>query len=159
MQRDIVVSVSNLIAALSSSNVALDGRHTPALYSRFLSSLMLKHALMMSDLETSEGSGLSAPPAFLDDHRHTTPPEGYSWPDVDRRADEQSESNSPHYLDNTELDMDYSLAHFIRTVSSQNQPHHDMPYQDMTQWESTWKSEPQPPHLWSQVHTIPQDTW
>ncbi|KAF7338357.1 Rab-GAP TBC domain-containing protein [Mycena venus] len=42
-QRDIVRLVSRLINVLRSDGVALDGRHTPALYSRFLSSLLAKY--------------------------------------------------------------------------------------------------------------------
>ncbi|EKM82737.1 hypothetical protein AGABI1DRAFT_53161, partial [Agaricus bisporus var. burnettii JB137-S8] len=42
-QREILFIVPRLIEILSSREVALDGRHTPALYSKFLSSLLERH--------------------------------------------------------------------------------------------------------------------
>ncbi|KAJ6605003.1 hypothetical protein B0H10DRAFT_2229210 [Mycena sp. CBHHK59/15] len=44
-RRDIVRLVGRLINVLGSDSVALDGRHTPALYSRFFSSLLAKHTV------------------------------------------------------------------------------------------------------------------
>ncbi|TFK55165.1 hypothetical protein OE88DRAFT_1006449 [Heliocybe sulcata] len=55
-EKKIVVSVSNLIAILGSNEVALDGRHTPMLYSRFLSSLLAKY-----DHSAAYGSGAMSP--------------------------------------------------------------------------------------------------
>ena len=115
---------------LGSKDVALDGRHTPALYSRFLSSLLAKytsgHPLSESHLSYGEDA-VKIRSQYTDGPLLATSAL-YSWPDVPhadvctQRAEtrEDSEEFKADYQLN-EADMDLSLPHFVRTVT-QNFP-------------------------------------
>jgi len=149
LQKELIISVSRLIAILGSADVALDGRHTPALYSRFLSSLMMKHALMMSDdFQRGELTRLYSLQAK---DCQTTPSMGSKWPD-----NAQNESSSDfdysndlgHQSPRHEIEMDYSLSNFIKTVTQKWPGSTNM---DIPEW---WKSgsyacSDQPLPVWS----------
>ncbi|KAJ7219201.1 hypothetical protein GGX14DRAFT_549692 [Mycena pura] len=136
-QQDIVRLVSKLIHVLGSHSAALDGRHSPALYSRFLSTLLAKHNVFPA-------RGGDSPPSSDDIDvgtavdRSDTSPGLYSWPDVSgphaRRRhtlslsampsdglsmSPPSEGGSDVYGAQRvgDLDMDLSLSHFISTVN------------------------------------------
>lgn len=112
MQRqEIILVVNRLIDILGSREVALDGRHTPALYSRFLSSLLERHNVRLT-------SALPTDTQEVEEHQPTPPM--YSWPDVSPRdvAPLGSDySEGAIYQQHGEADMDFSLTHFVRTVS------------------------------------------
>ncbi|THU99310.1 hypothetical protein K435DRAFT_751881 [Dendrothele bispora CBS 962.96] len=117
-QDDIIVTVSRLIEVLSSKDVVLDGRHTPALYSRFLNSLLTKYNIMerascLSNSSPHRSQGYSSAP-------HTY------WPDTaqtdsppDREYPAQYE---PDFVYQQSSNMDFSINHFVRTVSGQGIP-------------------------------------
>ena len=115
-----------MIDVLGSKHVALDGRHTPALYSRFLSSLLGKY--------TSQGGAGRHVLAHDDefktyshytDGRPLVPAPNYSWPDIDVNIQPfENGSDWARFGDcaeDNEADMDLSLSHFVRTVT-QNFP-------------------------------------
>ncbi|KAF8921372.1 hypothetical protein CPB85DRAFT_1372495 [Mucidula mucida] len=153
IQREIVAIVTQLVKILASDKVALDGRHTPALYSRFLANLMATHkvASLVPEGEISP----------IDPEMFNSSPVGasYSWPDV-------RYSDSPPGVDQTthsshDMDMDFSLNHFVRTVSQ------DMPVSPSfgttpfatSQWsEPVWQpaTPHEPPYMaqnpWHQQH-------
>ena len=150
LQQEIVFSVSRLVEILGHNDVALDGRHTPALYSRFLASLIFRHSLTLSDMTafSPEHSSSSEP-----ETSHSTPQEGFYWPDI--RQPNPTSENAPSRFgtDNFLPDqgrylMDFSLSHFIKTVTEHAPPPTDMEVSSVT-WES-WKSEEEPaPIMWS----------
>ncbi|KAF8212315.1 hypothetical protein K438DRAFT_1566839 [Mycena galopus ATCC 62051] len=121
-QRDIVRLVSRLINVLGSDGVALDGRHTPALYSRFLSSLLAKYNVFPERDDSPPTDDIKFYRQFGLD-RTESPPHVYSWPDI-----AQSDSVSPHPSDGSDdiliyprsgdPDMDLSLNNFIRAVNA-----------------------------------------
>jgi transcriptional regulatory protein LEU3 len=159
LQQEIIMSVSRLISILGSNDVALDGRHTPALYSRFLASLMFKHSLTMSDM-LSSSPPLSSP--CEPESRQSTPPEGFYWPDI-RQPNLRSENNTPRLANDCALpyqgglSMDFSLSHFVKIVIEHTPPT-DMEVSTVT-WE-TWKSEEEPaPIMWSDSQTTEQGIW
>ncbi|KAK0210684.1 fungal-specific transcription factor domain-containing protein, partial [Desarmillaria ectypa] len=114
VQEEIIYIVNKLIRVLASDKVALDGRHTPALYSQFLANLMAKNipnlrtpAYPESDhnLDLTFGSGdLQVPPQ-----------NEFSWPDIrysesPPSANAESGDTIPHRT--RETDMDFSLGNF-----------------------------------------------
>lgn len=110
-QRQIVVLVNRLIGILRSDDVALDGRHTPALYSRFLSSLLERHHATPNEVVSQF---LNPDPGFLTpshDYSEFTLPNVHCWPDVGRAL--QAPENWALPIDH----MDFSLTHFISAVS------------------------------------------
>ncbi|KAF8894525.1 fungal-specific transcription factor domain-containing protein [Infundibulicybe gibba] len=114
-QQEILLIVGRLINVLGSKEVALDDRHTPALYSRFLSSLLDKYHTKPS---TVQGPHISTHnPDFL-----PAPGEGqftphlYSWPDIECQTPIES-SGVFAYGTQCEPDMDFSLNHFVKTVT------------------------------------------
>ncbi|KAF8078012.1 fungal-specific transcription factor domain-containing protein [Lyophyllum atratum] len=123
-QEEIIQDVSGLIDILGSKAVALDGRHTPALYSRFLSSLLAKHNCMPPRPITESSPTEPKFHAQYSDDRQPTPPHAYSWPDI-MHTDDVSPSNhnngdfSAHgeFYQHDDVDMDLSLSHFVRTVT------------------------------------------
>ncbi|KAJ7273637.1 hypothetical protein B0H12DRAFT_1007228 [Mycena haematopus] len=86
-QKDIVRLVGRLINVLGSDGVALDGRHTPALYSRFLSSLLAKYNVFPQQDDFPSD----------DINRAGTPENVYSWSDI-----AHSDSVSPHPSDESD---------------------------------------------------------
>ncbi|KAJ3573975.1 hypothetical protein NP233_g2078 [Leucocoprinus birnbaumii] len=119
-QHEIITLVSRLIDVLSSRDVALDGRHTPATYSKFLASLMERHNVQA--IHIASGSSASSFPQT----RSLTPPHVSSWPDTSL-VHPSTSSMAPDLVDgfiyqqHGEADMDFSLNHFVRTVT-QNFP-------------------------------------
>ncbi|KIK59748.1 hypothetical protein GYMLUDRAFT_44187 [Collybiopsis luxurians FD-317 M1] len=121
-QEDIIFTVKRLIDVLGSTDVALDGRHTPALYSRFLIGLILKYNTRSSARSATPPDGLRFHPQY-NNERHESPP---GWPDIQHTAS-PSETAPGAVLSNYEpgvvyqevgdADMDFSLGHFVRTVS------------------------------------------
>ncbi|KAG6911480.1 hypothetical protein DXG01_014554 [Tephrocybe rancida] len=114
---EIIQDVQNLIAILGSKDVALDGRHTPALYSRFLSSLLAKHScappVVTSDSPSSESSATQ-----LLIHEQPSSSLAYSWPDIMYDVDTHNPQPSTHgHYTPGEVDMDLSLSHFVRTIN------------------------------------------
>ncbi|KAK7466977.1 hypothetical protein VKT23_004040 [Stygiomarasmius scandens] len=114
-QDDIVFTVNRLIEVLSSKDVALDGRHTPALYSRFLRSLLAKHKVKVSNKSSFSCDTTG--------HEGTQVGQEYSWPDIrdsdspqDREYPAQYE---PDFIYQQSINMDFSINHFVRTVSNQ----------------------------------------
>lgn len=122
-QREIIILVSRLIDVLSSRDVALDGRHTPALYSKFLSSLMERHNVKAL-YTTSDFAGPFT--SSYEPARSFTPPHLSSWPDTSF-IDPSTPTITPEFTDGLifqqhgEAEMDFSLNHFVRTVT-QNFP-------------------------------------
>jgi hypothetical protein len=125
--KEILLCVTNLIQVLGSRDVALDGRHTPALYSRFISSLLKEYCpkaylpMVQDTLASSHHGGNS--PRSSDGHEPQTDAYYSSWPDVSSVADSHS---TPEHISMTpgmvyqrhgDPEMDFSLNHFVRTVS------------------------------------------
>jgi transcriptional regulatory protein LEU3 len=108
---------------LGSKDVALDGRHTPALYSRFLSSLLARYT-SRNALDGLADDDVKTFSHYTDGRPLTSVPR-YSWPDID--VGTQLSGNGGNWTgfgDSTqdnEADMDLSLSHFVRTVT-QNFP-------------------------------------
>lgn len=142
-QEDIIYSVRRLIAVLGSKEVALDGRHTPALHSRFLTSLLAKCNVRpprhQSDSPSDE---IRIYPQYAE-NREQTPPNIYSWPDILNRDQSPrtpggDTSTRIVYQQPGDADMDFSLLHFVRSVTQ------DIPAQHYLQssvdgWEEgTW---------------------
>ncbi|KII88984.1 hypothetical protein PLICRDRAFT_53481 [Plicaturopsis crispa FD-325 SS-3] len=107
----IVAIVHQLIHVLGSDEVALDNRHTPALYARFLWSLLVRHGLANPSAETApqdETLGLQA--------------RAYSWPDTSHvsaatPAAAAAGDGSYVYQLSGEADMDFSIERFRETLS------------------------------------------
>ncbi|KDR81549.1 hypothetical protein GALMADRAFT_134980 [Galerina marginata CBS 339.88] len=142
LQKEIITTVSRLIATLGSSDVALDGRHTPALYSRFLSSLMIKHNLTLSDPDLLRKDH-SRSSSFQTGDRQVTPPEGFYWPDVPG-ANNPGHGHAPQFSKGfgyelqPEVNMDFSLSHFIKSVTQQTPPpdETELPYESRPMWKA-----------------------
>ncbi|KAL0946983.1 hypothetical protein HGRIS_013130 [Hohenbuehelia grisea] len=125
--REIIAIVHQLISILGSNAVALDGRHTPALYSRFLSNLLAKHHAQQP-IASSSSNGYPAEdikfiPQFHSE-RQQTPPHMCSWPDTLYAQGDSPQGGQVHaelpagtiYQESGEADMDFSLAYFMRSV-------------------------------------------
>ncbi|KZT28474.1 hypothetical protein NEOLEDRAFT_1058377 [Neolentinus lepideus HHB14362 ss-1] len=134
----IISSVRKLIEILGSNEVALDGRHTPMLYSRFLSSLLAKydHSVASAPGEATYAEtqyapdGQYSPPSGeilpqYNRERDPTPPHMYYWPDTSQSMSgashvmEQSAQDYPSgtvYQQSGDADMDFSMNHFLQTV-------------------------------------------
>ncbi|KAG7092320.1 hypothetical protein E1B28_008681 [Marasmius oreades] len=123
-QNEIIRTVTRLIEILSSREVALDGRHTPALYSRFLSSLLAKYNIMSCpEARPLQGDGAIYPQHVLQQRASLTPPNVYSWPDIintDTTTFHHAPLPGTVYQQRGEADMDFSLTHFMRTVGVSN---------------------------------------
>lgn len=125
LQQEVIQTVTRLIEVLQSKDVALDGRHTPALYSRFLSSLLRKHHVQ----STSTGSEFQHSEmdcSTHQDHRQATPPNVYYWPDVGHTSPgayvTHQVPDGKIYKQYGDADMDFSLRHFVTTVSQDLPP-------------------------------------
>lgn len=104
----------------------MDGRHTPALYSRFLSSLLAKHT------STDAASRLDRPGDLGDtkassydsyhiDERPLAHDSHVSWPDIDVGTQPLENGGAWTGAGYCSYDMDLSLSYFVRTVT-QNFP-------------------------------------
>lgn len=119
--------MQKLIKILASEDVALDGKHSPAVYSKFLSSLFSKYYT-----PALERSIRSTPPDIVPQYqqeRVQTPPHLYAWPDAPPLVDspgssgdldiESRNSDSPAHVvfqQVGEVEMDFSLQHFVRST-------------------------------------------
>ncbi|KAJ4480604.1 fungal-specific transcription factor domain-containing protein [Lentinula edodes] len=122
LQEEIILTVKRLIHVLGSEDVALDGRHTPALYSKFLVNLLSKYNARSNRRSETPPDGIRFHPQF-NDERHTSPP---GWPDI-QQVGGLPETGAAHTLSEYEpgivyqqagdADMDFSLGHFVRIVS------------------------------------------
>ncbi|KAF5391352.1 hypothetical protein D9757_002023 [Collybiopsis confluens] len=145
-QEEITLTVKRLIEVLGSSDVALDGRHTPAVYSRFLVNLLEKYDTR-SNLR-SESSPESERYQSSELHeRQESPP---SWPDIRQTG---SKDNPGQMLSSYEpgvvyqgvgdADMDFSLGHFVRTVSEVPGYHyHSSTVAGASTWNEQWSAAP-----------------
>jgi len=119
-QAEITHDVRGLIDILGSKEVALDGRHTPALYSRFLSSLLAKNNCLPPQIASgSPSSDTNTHSQYLEDGQ--TSASAYSWPDIMYTNDASSSMQHPPayngFYQSGDVDMDLSLSHFVRTVT------------------------------------------
>lgn len=162
-QHEIVMLVSRLVSVLGSSDVALDRRHTPALYSRFLSSLMVRHSLVGSNTNSPNNDDSTLPSNYLSASRQFSPPEQLFWPDVPR-SNSSSASHTPdlptasdYQFKSGSMGMDFSLPYFIKTLTSQ--PPASPPSSDDMEFGESWPlwkgsdvpwSQPVPISAWSQ---------
>ncbi|PPQ88004.1 hypothetical protein CVT25_001083 [Psilocybe cyanescens] len=163
-QNDIIAIVSRLITVLGSNDVALDGRHTPALYARFLSSLMSKHGLVNSNAQSPRNKqSRSSSSSFNSEHRQISPSDGFYWPDIPQ-SENSSGSQTPDvpggfgYQTRLQesMNMDFSLSHFIKIVTSQ-QPVSPPPSEDVNfcePWQQLWKNPDVQPVTWSQPVSV-----
>lgn len=119
-QSEIIQDVRGLIEILGSKDVAIDARHAPALYCRFLSSLLAKHHSVPSQVIPEFPVSDYADPYPRDGQ---TPDTSFtcSWPDimygVDQYDQPQNGTSIGGFYQSGEVDMDLSLSHFVRTVT------------------------------------------
>lgn len=132
--------VRKLIQILSSDAVVLDGRHAPALYSKFLSTLLDKHYTPAIHQEVTSSEIYSQ----YQENREATPPHVFSWPDVP--AVSEPAPLPVHMTDAVaetllhvvrqqvgDADMDFSLSHFVSSslpslpISSYQEPPLEVP--------------------------------
>ena len=130
LHEGIIQDVEGLINVLGSTDVALDGRHTPALYSRFLSSLLAKHrdnySFAFSDSRPPHNEPTLYRPWSYD--QQVIPQDGdailYTWPDVIPAGGFPAIANEDGLVFQTQdvmqqcgVEMDLSLAYFHKTVT------------------------------------------
>ncbi|KAG6879520.1 hypothetical protein C0992_001853 [Termitomyces sp. T32_za158] len=143
-QSEIIQDVQDLIKILGSEDVAIDTRHTPALYCRFLSSLLAKHhsVLPQVSFESPVSDPYSTP--YPRDGQTSDTSFTYSWPDITYGVDQHDQQHNGISIGGSyqagEVDMDLSLSHFVRTVTQGYPPLPDpSPYVDMSYvQESRW---------------------
>ena len=120
-QEEIIRDVEGLIKVLSSKNVALDGRHTPALYSRFLSSLLVKHNLNPHFSLDTATSGPTTCLQFTGGPQIQVDSYPCTWPDVvtinNPIGYDNGGTGEMEELSDEVVTMDFSFAHFVRTVT------------------------------------------
>ncbi|KAF5365588.1 hypothetical protein D9758_003209 [Tetrapyrgos nigripes] len=143
-QEDIKFTVTRLIEVLSSKEVALNDRHTPALYSRFLKSLLVKYDIQV-DVRTPMGEP--------DPSAHT-----YSWPDIAQTESPPGRSYPTQYdtgfVYQQSADVDFSINNFVRTVSTQGMPQHpSYDYHDIQTWDR-WDGRDNISTNWSSYHNV-----
>jgi transcriptional regulatory protein LEU3 len=153
---------------LGSKDVALDGRHTPSLYSRFLSSLLAQHTSTsrgaLDRFQLSEDDLRVQTSSQFTDGGLLTPTSYFSWPDIEFGTQQSENGGSwaefgDFIQGGADANMDLSLSHFLRTVT-QNFPGETRGEDaavhggwDRWGWESQvpW---PSSPGLWSQRNGI-----
>lgn len=132
---------------------------------------MDKHGIICDD-PSSPTTSHSRNSSFYGGPRDVSPQDGFLWPDIHAGADssnnqgnDYSHSQNDMYRTNDgQFSMDFSLSHFIRTVSSQ-QPsppasdigssvEHSLPPND--NWQMQWQTpDQQPPiHQWNLAPNI-----
>ena len=127
------IRVEKLITILASDDVALDGKHSPALYSRFLASLLEKYytPALRQNIQAITGDIL----AQYQPYREQTPPYTYLWPDtvvpvadasgtgglldIDEQFWGEIDFNFGHVVrqEAGEAEMDFSPQHFVRSTT------------------------------------------
>ncbi|SJL00326.1 uncharacterized protein ARMOST_03639 [Armillaria ostoyae] len=116
VQEEIIYSVNKLIRVLASDKVALDDRHAPALYSRFLAKLMAKNVPHLRYTESGDNNLNSS--SFGGGDFQVPPPNEFSWPDIrysDSPPSANAESSDGIPRRTREADMDFSLNNFGMT--------------------------------------------
>lgn len=128
--------MQRLIEILGSDAVALDGRHSPALYSKFLSNLLEKYytPALREQIDGAE----SPPHPSSDEGQHFSAT--FSWPDVpsyeptpSAEPDDHSGGQGSHVVREEEGDaeMDFSLSHFVQSAippaNTTQQDYHSQP--------------------------------
>ncbi|TFL07626.1 fungal-specific transcription factor domain-containing protein, partial [Pterulicium gracile] len=158
-QRNIVVTVEHLISVLGSSDVALDCRHTPAIYSKFLLNQLNRYRPSEASVYRPDSNWEMGDLEFVPQYHQTreqSPPNAYlhSWPDSDANfpagSPGSSTPGSDHYSGvvyqrHGEAEIDFSINHFVATVSG-SPPSGQSNFQ--TNYSSTstltgWDQEPQ----------------
>lgn len=123
---EVVGTVSNLINVLGSPDICIDGKHAPALYSRFLSTLLRQHCPKpLLDACTSSNAFSGGSPSGSDGYDRGGSDYGSSWPDVSGASGGHSSGGSDLssgmvYHQHGDPAMDFSLNHFVKTVTNQN---------------------------------------
>ncbi|KAJ3786797.1 fungal-specific transcription factor domain-containing protein [Lentinula aff. detonsa] len=140
---EIIRTVERLINVLRSEDVALDGRHTPALYSRFLINLLSKYNARPKRRSETPPDSIRFHPQFNEERRPSPP----GWPDI-QQIPSSSEHGTAHTLSGYEpgliyqeagdADMDFSLGHFVRTVSELPSNQYQYNNVDSTLWNDQW---------------------
>ncbi|KAK0503182.1 fungal-specific transcription factor domain-containing protein [Armillaria luteobubalina] len=148
VQEEIIYSVNRLIKVLASDQVALDERHTPALYSRFLAKLMAKNVPHLRYTESGDNH-LNSSSFGVGDFQ--VPPSEYSWPDrySDSPPSANAESSDSIPRRSREADMDFSLNNFVRAVS-QDIPTTTYDTETWSSWGGPWAQETALYNNWSQ---------
>lgn len=115
----IVRLVKDLIKILGSDAVALDGRHSPALYAKFLSNLLDKYytPALQEDIRSLQSSTETQPQS---DDITSLP---FFWPDVPSQEGTpvplEARPHTPPAVVREEagdLVMDFSLSHFVQSA-------------------------------------------
>lgn len=144
--------VSRLVMVLGSPDVALDVKHTPALYSRFLASLMVDHSLVSNNADMPSYRCHGSSNDYPGD-RHSTPSDGFPWPDVpnSNKPSEEDFSCQPSGCESQahhEIPLDFSLSNFMRAIAEQT------PLEEVERsepWQFNVTSEPPvQPHSWTE---------
>ncbi|KAF9030776.1 fungal-specific transcription factor domain-containing protein [Panaeolus papilionaceus] len=158
LRQEIITDVAHLVTILGSDEVALDGRHTPALYSRFLSSMMGRYRMDEHIFNLHATDGLARPSGLYQD-RHSTPADSYYWPDVPISA--PNFDNFSVYPGSSTIDMepkldhgvgmDFSLTHFMRTVGVTGNNTPPAPFVSSS-LPDTWEVWPAPGHTMIHAH-------
>jgi transcriptional regulatory protein LEU3 len=126
-QREIIATVDKLITVLSSNDVAIDCRHTPAIYAKFLSHQLDRYRPAEPSLAAlSPSDDIKIIPQYQQNREQTPPHAQYSWPDCvpgTRCSPGGSTPGSDQYSDlvyqrHGEADMDFSIPHFMSTVTT-----------------------------------------
>ncbi|KAF8902075.1 hypothetical protein CPB84DRAFT_1746799 [Gymnopilus junonius] len=115
LRKEIISMVSHLVMVLGSPDVALDVKHTPALYSRFLASLMVDHNLVPDHVNVLSRK------SYRED-RHSTPSNGFSWPDVpntDSSSEDDFSQPRGFVGQGQQIPLDFSLSNFMRAIAEQ----------------------------------------
>ncbi|KAJ3726150.1 fungal-specific transcription factor domain-containing protein [Lentinula raphanica] len=137
---EIILTVERLISVLGSEDVALDGRHTPALYSRFLVNLLNKYNARPKRRSETPPGDIRFQPQFNED-RHPSPP---GWPDIQAVPSTNATTLSGYvgpglvYQEAGDADMDFSLGHFVRTVADLPGSRYQYNNTDSTMWNDQW---------------------
>jgi transcriptional regulatory protein LEU3 len=112
-KREIISLVQKLVQILGSEHVAMHGRHTPALYSRFIDGLLSKYQLY------ARATTLNSPTDYM---ASQASPQWTSWPytqDGHPRTISNSSSDFLQFSTNQrhgETGMDLSLPYFLQSV-------------------------------------------
>lgn len=121
-QTKIIKIVGALIGVLGSNDVAMDERHTPALYHRFLSNLLKKYDQRPVTHVPERPGSTDFVPEYGPDRR-PSPPHTYMWPDTGTIhppslvSTERAEHPQNMVLQSSgEAEMDFSLNHFVTHV-------------------------------------------
>ncbi|KAK0483556.1 fungal-specific transcription factor domain-containing protein [Armillaria novae-zelandiae] len=140
VQEEIIYSVNRLIKVLASDQVALDERHTPALYSRFLAKLMAKNVPHLRSTESGDNHLNSS--SFGGGDFQVPPPNEFSWPDrySDSPPSANAESSDSIPRRTREADMDFSLNNFVRAVS-QDIPTTTYDTETWSSWGGSWATQ------------------